>query len=260
MLLASVHDVSPRFEAGVDWLIDCLRPYVGNRIALLAVPNHWGDAPIAPGSAFAARLRRWADEGMEIFLHGYYHRQDPTELSLPDRLRAGMMTAGEGEFLGLTAEAAVERIRAGREIIEDVTGRLISGFVAPAWLYGPGALDALASCGIAIAEDHWRVWSPKSGAELARGPVITWATRTPLRLASSLIAAAMLRRAPVRTMRIGVHPPDVRHPAVLRSIESTLGIASRDRQAGRYSDLLRDGRPRDFQNSTAAPASIGLEK
>lgn len=260
ILLASVHDVSPRFETEVDRLIGRLRPYVANRIALLVVPNHWGDARIVPGSPFATRLRCWAAEGMEIFLHGYFHRGDTTGLSTRDRLRARMMTAGEGEFLGLAPEAASDRIRAGRDLIEDVTGHSISGFVAPAWLYDQGTLDALAKCGIAIAEDHWRVWSPKSAAELARGPVITWATRTRLRLASSLVAAAALRRARVRTIRVGVHPADVGHPAVLRSIETTLKIASRDREAGRYSDLLRDRWPRDFQNSRAAPESSGFEK
>ena len=69
---------------------------------------------------------------------------------------------------------------------------------------------------MALAEDHFRVWSPMTGRLLARGPVITWASRTKLRLASSLVAAATLRRLPINVMRIGVHPPDVRHPRLLR--------------------------------------------
>jgi hypothetical protein len=48
-----------------------------------------------------------------------------------------------------------------------------------------------------------------------------------------------LRRAPIPTLRVGVHPPDIRHPALVRSIESTLRIASRTRTAASYSDLLR---------------------
>ena len=31
-------------------------------------------------------------------------------------------------------------------LIEDIIGRPIDGFVAPAWLYGPGAIEALADC------------------------------------------------------------------------------------------------------------------
>lgn len=238
LLLASIHDVSPRFESEVDALVDVLRPHVGNRIAMLVVPNHWGEAPIMRGSAFAARLRSWADDGFEIFLHGYFHRDQARHGRASDRLRARLMTAGEGEFLGLSFAEAGSRIADGVALLEDVLGRPIDGFVAPAWLYGQGARDALAEAKIRIAEDHMRVWSPATGERLARGPVITWASRTRMRLGSSLAAAFALRRAPMRVLRVGVHPPDIRHPVLVRSITRTLATASRQRRAGRYSDLL----------------------
>lgn len=238
LLLASIHDVSPRFEAEVDRLLEILAPHVGRQVAMLVVPNHWGDSPILAGSPFAARLRTWADEGTEIFLHGYFHRDTASHRTVADRIRARIMTAGEGEFLGLSRDVAACRIAQGRSLIEDVIGRSIDGFVAPAWLYGSGALAALNDCAIPIAEDHIRVWQPFSGVELAKGPVITWASRTPVRLASSLLAAAALRRAPLQTLRVGVHPPDCRHPALVRSIEKTLRSALAKRRAGRYSDLI----------------------
>jgi predicted deacetylase len=238
LLLASIHDVSPRFESEIDRLIELLGSHVGLRTAMLVVPNHWGDAPIVPGSPFAARLRAWADAGIEIFLHGYYHRDDSPHNTAADRARARFMTAGEGEFLGLSRDDAAARISQGRALLEDVIGRPIDGFVAPAWLYGSGAHEALREFAVPIAEDHLRVWSPASGRQLARGPVITWASRTRLRLLSSLAAAAALRRAPIEVLRIGVHPPDVRHPALVRSIDKTLRTAARTRRVARYSDLL----------------------
>jgi predicted deacetylase len=237
LLLASVHDVSPRFESEVDRLLEILDPHVGRRVAMLVVPNHWGDAPIVSGSPFATRLRGWSAAGVEIFLHGYFHR-DQARHNGANRLRANFMTAGEGEFLGLSREQAACRIAEGRALLEDVIGRRIDGFVAPAWLYSDGSRSALTDCGIRLAEDHFRVWSPATGAELARGPVITWASRTPLRLVSSLIAASALRHAPLQVLRIGVHPPDCRHPALIRSIERTFRTAAKTRRAGRYSDLL----------------------
>ncbi|HEX5237027.1 MAG TPA: polysaccharide deacetylase family protein [Sphingomicrobium sp.] len=237
LLLASVHDVSPRFEGEVDRLLELLAPHVGERLAMLVVPNYRGDAPIVPGSPFATRLRGWADAGIEMFLHGYFHRDQSRHQSSADRLRARFMTAGEGEFLGLSRDNASARIAEGRALLEDVIGRPIDGFVAPAWLYGAGALTALAECGIPLAEDHMHVWSPQSGATLARGPVITWASRTRARLASSLVAAAALRRAPLQVLRIGVHPPDCRHPALVRSIDKTFSIAGKRRRTARYSDL-----------------------
>lgn len=238
LLLASIHDVSPRFEGEVDRLLDLLAPHVGKRLAMLVVPNHWGDAPIVPGSPFAARLRSWAGEGIEILLHGLTHRDEAEHSSAGDRLRARFMTASEGEFLGLSRSAAAARIADGRALIEGIIGRPVDGFVAPAWLYGDGAREALAHSSIPLAEDHLRVWSPATGKELAWGPVITWASRTRIRLLSSLAAAATLRHAPLEVLRIGVHPPDVRHPALVKSIDATLTAARRSRRPARYGDLL----------------------
>lgn len=181
-----------------------------------------------------------------MFLHGYNHRDDTHHDGTSNHMKARFMTAGEGEFLGLSFEEASARLERGRHLLEDVIGRPIDGFVAPAWLYGAGALKALAEAQVPLAEDHFRVWSPAAGSSLAKGPVITWASRTRFRLASSLTAAAALRRLPLNVLRIGVHPPDVRHRSLVKSIDKTLRIAARTRRPGRYSDLL-DERRRDFQ-------------
>jgi predicted deacetylase len=218
--------------------VDLLRPHVGTRMAMLVVPNHWGGAPLIAGSAFAAKLRAWADAGIEMFLHGYFHHDEVRHAGRWNRFRARFMTAGEGEFLGLSKCEAQARISHGRALVEDVTGRPVAGFIAPAWLYGPGALEALTDCAIPIAEDHMRVWSPASGALLARGPVITWASRTGMRLASSLAAAAALRRSPQKILRVGVHPPDCGKPAVMRSIETTVSSLASSRRPALYSELM----------------------
>lgn len=238
LLLASIHDVSPRFESEVDGLLDLLRPHVGERLAMLVVPNHWGDAPIVRGSPFATRLRRWAESGVEIFLHGFTHRDDSHHEAPGQRIRAQFMTASEGEFLGLSRAEAAKRIANGRSLLEDVIGAPVAGFIAPAWLYGEGAHEALRQAGIPLAEDHFSVWSPTTGTRLARGPVITWASRTRTRLASSLAAAATLRHLPLEVLRVGVHPPDVRHPALVRSIDKTLRKVARDRRPAAYAELL----------------------
>src|SRR5205809_6185542 len=128
LLLASIHDVSPRFESEVDRLMDLLGPHVGTRLAMLVVPNHWGDAPIVPGSAFAGRLRAWAEQGIEMFLHGYTHRDEAQYSGAADRMRARFMTAREGEFLGLSSAEANAKITEGRALIESVIGRSIDGF------------------------------------------------------------------------------------------------------------------------------------
>jgi predicted deacetylase len=237
LLLASIHDVSPRFEPQVDRLTAELEPFVGTRFAMLVVPNHWRTGRIRAGSPFASRLRAWSEAGIEILLHGYYHRDDQEHRGL-DRIRARFLTAREGEFLGLSRAEALKRIDDGRSLVEDIIGQPVAGFVAPAWLYGPGARQALAASGLRIAEDHWRVWSPASGRVLAKGPVITWASRSPARRASSLAAAAILGRlAPQRALRIAVHPGDCGSPALLASIRKTFASASASRLPVHYVDL-----------------------
>lgn len=239
VLLASIHDVGPRFESEIDRLADRVQAQVGTgRFAMLVVPDHWGEAPLSAAPAFAARLRAWADEGVEMFLHGWSHRDDSAHGSARAAWKAKHMTAGEGEFLGLSQAEATRRLRAGRAVVEDAIGRPVAGFIAPAWLYGPGARAAVAAERFPIAEDHMRVWNPASGAVLARGPVITWASRSRARIRGSLAFAALARSAlqPLRAVRIGVHPGDAHVPALLDSIDATFAAFGR-RRAAHYSDL-----------------------
>lgn len=240
-LLVAIHDVGPRSESAVDRLCELIEPYTGaGRFAMLVVPDHWHQAPLMPGSPFAARLRRWAAQGVEMFVHGWYHLDETPHRGWLSRWRATQMTAGEGEFLGLDAATARRRMTSGRYLIEDIIGRPVTGFVAPAWLYGPGAMAALAESGFGMAEDHWRVWRPSDGRELAKGPVITWASRSPMRRASSLAVAAAARRLMPRhrAMRLAVHPGDVTRPELIRSIDRTVGALSRNARIARYADLL----------------------
>ncbi|HET9511167.1 MAG TPA: DUF2334 domain-containing protein [Sphingomonas sp.] len=240
-LFLSVHDVGPKFENQVDQLHALLGRHASDdRIALLVVPNHWGQAPLIRGSAFATKLRRWADAGADLFVHGWFHRDDSVHAGRAAKLKARHMTAGEGEFLGLSYDTALHRMRDGRKLIEDISGRPAAGFIAPAWLYGAGADAALADAGFQIAENHRRVWNPVTGAILARDPVLTWASRSRARILSSLAAARVLppvlRRLP--TARIGVHPGDTTVPALLESIDRAVGRVRRSHAPARYSDLL----------------------
>jgi hypothetical protein len=101
-------------------------------------------------------------------------------------------------------------------------------------------MEALAKSGFALAEDHMRVWRPASGATLARGPVITWASRTAFRTASSLAFAALARATlhPLETVRIAVHPGDLGKAEILTSIDRTIDAFSSKRTISRYSALL----------------------
>ncbi|MEP7222309.1 MAG: polysaccharide deacetylase family protein [Novosphingobium sp.] len=236
-LFASIHDVSPRFEAQVDALYDRLSGLLGSpRMAMLVVPDFEDDAPLTANPAYAAKLRGWADAGVEMFLHGWCHRDDARKKGFMQK----HMTAGAGEFAQLSREEAGARLDRGRKVVEDAIGRPVAGFIAPAWLYSGGAVAALADQQFALAEDHIKVWSPRTGKVVARSPVITWASRTPARVASSLMVAALARMAPfaLRDARIAVHPGDTTVPALLDSIDATYTRFVRTHRPSRYADLL----------------------
>ena len=240
-LLVSIHDVSPRSESAVDALAERLERHLGGpRFAMLVIPDHWREAPIAGNAAFQARLRQWSAAGVEMFLHGWCHRDETPAKGFAARFKGQHMTAGEGEFLNLSRAAAAGRMREGKALLEDILGAPVAGFIAPAWLYGPGAMHALDDVGFALAEDHMKVWTPGNRKVLARGPVVTWASRSPGRIRSSLWFAALARRAlPVLpTLRVAVHPGDVTVPALLGSIDATLARFAASHRPARYAELL----------------------
>jgi len=239
-LLASIHDVSPRFEREVDALAERLSGHLGaGKFAMLVIPDHWRGAPLAGNAAFQARLRQWADMGIEMFLHGWCHKDEtPADQGLAG-FKGKHMTAGEGEFLNLPHDQALARMREGKALVEDILGRPVTGFIAPAWLYGPGAHQAMAELGFALAEDHMKVWRPQNGEVLAKGPVITWASRSKARIRSSLWFSALARHAlpATRTVRVAVHPGDTMVPALLRSIDKTLARFAKSHVPARYASL-----------------------
>ena len=240
LLLASIHDVGPRFEREVDMLAERLTRLLGGpHFAMLVVPDHWDEAPLSKAVAYQRKLRAWSDAGVEMFLHGWSHRDDSIHGHGIARFRASHMTAGEGEFLGLERDEARRRMQAGRTVVEHAIGRPVAGFIAPAWLYGEGARAALRDENFALAEDHLRVWRPSDERIVARSPVITWASRSRARIASSLTFAKLARATLgiLPTVRIAVHPDDTNVPSLLESIDRTLLRFARDRTIGRYGDL-----------------------
>ncbi|WP_260921902.1 polysaccharide deacetylase family protein [Novosphingobium sp. 9] len=240
-LLASIHDVGPGAAERVARLVDLFEKHLGTaRFAMLVVPDHWGQHPLAADKNFQTQLRVWAERGVEMFVHGWFHKDTQQHADGMARFKARHMTAGEGEFLGLDHATALQRMRDGKALIEDIIGRPTAGFIAPAWLYGDGARAALRDVGFPLAEDHMRVWDPRDGRELAKGPVITWASRSTMRTASSLAFASLARLALPRlnTVRLAVHPGDVTKASLIRSIDATLARFVRTHRPARYAELL----------------------
>jgi len=239
-VLVSVHDVTPRhFERlrTIDLLLG--KHGLAGRYSALIVPNFWHEWPLADHPEFLSWLRRALDDGVEPVLHGYFHVDESEHRSAWDRLRGRTMTASEGEFLGLSKEAARARIVAGQRLLHDHLGTAPQVFIAPAWLYSPGTHEALTDLGLAVAEDHLRVWSPATGATLARGPVLSYASRTRARIAASWLwsRASTALLGPMPTLRLAIHPHDLDVPTLERELDRALATLLRERTPILYRDL-----------------------
>ena len=236
-VLVTLHDVTPRHERAVDRMLALLDGLGVPPVPLLVVPDFHGQWPLDRHPAFVDRLRAWREAGHELVLHGYWHRELPTDSvrgGLADGLRRGLLTGGEGEFLALDAAAAGARLDEGLAMWErSGLGPAPCGFIPPAWLHN-AALDAeLWKRGFQWTEDHAGL-RYGDGATLPN-PVISWASRDGIRRLGSRVVCPTLERIwrgrPV--VRIALHPHDLDWPALEASLTSVLRRAARH---GAFSD------------------------
>lgn len=240
-VIICLHDVSPRHDERIRAIHAFLAELgVGARYSMLLVPDFWASAPLGSHPGFAHWLRDRRDEGVEMVLHGYFHRDTTQHTSALAAWKARTYTASEGEFFGLSEEDAGRRIDEGQAVVTEVIGAPTEGFVAPAWLYSEGARAALATRKFAWAENHSTVWSPRTGKTLLRGPVVSYASRDLQRIIGSHLwsrtASILLRGQPV--VRFALHPHDFDIPSLRREIERALRNFLRYRKPMLYGELV----------------------
>lgn len=212
----------------------------GNRYSMLVVPNFWSQWPLEDHPEFLEWLRARERDGVEMILHGYYHRDRRTHRGPTARLKAGLMTAGEGEFLALGYEDAAARIAAGRSSLQAALARPVEGFVAPAWLYSEATRKVLRDQGFGFAEDHWSVWSPsRDDLCLARSPVVSYSSRTRMRITTSWLwsRTATLALGAARVVRHAIHPHDLDSRLIVSEIERSLARLMERRELTQYGEL-----------------------
>lgn len=234
-LVLSLHDVSPRHASACETILSDLRSWGLPPALLLVVPDFHGRWPLEAHPEFVERLREWSGAGHELCLHGRFHKELPEDANastgVAGALRRRFLTAGEGEFLALGGDRLQDRLRGAMATWAACGLPSPSGFVPPAWLQGPELAPALWGLGFAWTENHAGFLTRDRGP--VRAPVITWASRDPVRRIGSRIygpsAARLHRNAEI--LRIAIHPHDFDHPSLIRSIESTLRLALHGRKA-----------------------------
>jgi predicted deacetylase len=237
-LLVAIHDVAPPHLETVQRLRAQLEDWGVARATLLAVPDYHGRGRLARSPATAAWLRARADAGDEVCLHGHYHEQRRRIRRVTDRVRARVWTAGEGECLAQGAYARELMLHDEKRALEDLLGRPVVGFVAPAWLEPRGFALPLAQAGFSWHEGG--TWVERLGAarRVYRGPVVGFATRTTARRLTSLAWSRVAAELALGAARLGVAPARVAlHPADLTSPTLVSAAGSIIRRLARHLDV-----------------------
>ena len=154
-----------------------------------------------------------------------------------DDFRAFGRTDKEGEFLTLDYAAARERIDRGLERLRSI-GLEPIGFVPPAWLAKPDTHQAVKDAGLSVSEDDTAIYVHRTDVALA-SPVVRWSARGAFRAWGSVVQERsrwILQRG-AAVVRIALHPADLDHPAVERSLGVALDAWLSVRPATRYAAL-----------------------
>lgn len=255
-LCVVVHDAAVANLAGCERVLRAVGDVAPVPVTWLAVPRFHNATPTPSFEQWLSMRSRGGDE---LALHGYTHLDEGRAHGWIDRLRRRVYTRGEGEFWDLDADAAAVRLGAGCDWFER-NGWPLSGFVAPAWLLGPGAWAALRDARFAYTSTLRHIYLLPGTARITSQSVV-YSTSSATRRASSIVwaraVAAAQRTNPV--MRIELHPRDADHAGVRRSWQRLLENALRDRDALTVAQIADRWRGANRPDAARADPETGLE-
>ncbi|MEI8292541.1 MAG: polysaccharide deacetylase family protein [bacterium] len=238
-LVASIHDVSPLTLRQCERILQDLKKIGCRTTSLLVIPDHHRLGSISRDTAFTSWLRDRVAEGHEAVLHGYYHLRDRCGADgLFKRIVTQSYTAGEGEFFDLGREEAIKRLKLGLSEFA-ACGLEPVGFIAPAWLLGQEAEEAVRelrfeyTTRIACVSD-FRTETIHHSRSLVWSVRAVW--RRVCSLAWNRLLASSLRDAGL--LRIGIHPPDWDHSSIRNQILSLSSAALAGRRSMTYQQWL----------------------
>ena len=252
-----VHDVASATRAACMRTLAAVAEVGDVPATLLVVPRHHGE----PATPELVEWLHWRSrtKGDELALHGWSHRDELAPAGAIDRLRRRVYTRGEGEFWALPEREATRRIDAGTAWFAEHGLARPTGFVAPAWLLGPGAWSALAAQRFEYTATL-RELVHLPGRRAVKSQSVVYSTSSAWRRQSSLAwnaAVARLERGnPL--LRLELHPRDADFAAVRRSWQKVLARALRDRRAVTVAEFMRHDRaaaPTLVPAATAAPST-----
>jgi uncharacterized protein len=229
-LCVALHDVAPATWPQCAQLLAMLDEIGASPVTLLIVPDFHGLCCIEHDAAFVESIEQRIRRGDEVALHGYIHRDDAASPRNPWQwFRRRILTANEGEFSALEYTDAKQRIRRGMALMSRLNWKM-DGFVPPAWLASADTAKALAETTLRYTSTHTALVDLRGRSISA--PCITASSRSSLRRAVSRMwmraIALATRNAPL--LRVGLHPDDANHPAMMRAWRKLLVELLNDRR------------------------------
>jgi predicted deacetylase len=234
-IAVALHGIEPAtFERCAvirDWLDD----HGVDRVTLLVIPAR----DLHPVGERSPEMVEWLCErrrtGDSIAQHGFQHVRARSGSSAR-ALLAHAHGQREGEFIGLDDEETRRAVHAGWRVLK-LAGIEPDGFVAPAYAYTTALRQALSvrfSWWAGLLRVH------RTQPQLETGPLSpAWslAAAGPLTrmLSPSLVRAGSL--LPTSTLRLDLHPADLRYPRHMLALEWVLARSGSRRTAVTYREL-----------------------
>src|SRR5215471_5845205 len=142
-VVVSLHDVAPSTQQITRTIISELSAHGVRVCSILVVPDYHHEGAFAKHREFVTWLRALEADGHEVVIHGYFHeRPSQRDETVRDKFMTRFYTQNEGEFYDLPYAEALQRITTARDEFRAV-GLKPRGFIAPAWLLGNEAEQAV---------------------------------------------------------------------------------------------------------------------
>ena len=228
-LCISVHDAAPGTWPDCLRLLEAVRAVADVPLTWLLVPRYHGS--YERSRAMEHMLGDLLARGHELALHGYTHLDTAPLGGVGSRLRRTVYTQREGEFAGVGAPEARERIELGLDWFRR-RGWPVSGFVAPAWLLSDAAWQVLHefpfSYTTTMGHFHWL--QPRRALF---SPSLVYAARNAAgrRLSPRVADAMAALLAPRPLVRLSLHPRDAHYPELLRHAQQLIERLLGEREA-----------------------------
>jgi predicted deacetylase len=210
-LMLVLHDIAPETWPDYQPFVQAVDEMGHVPMTWLVVPNFHHRNPLAGSPAFCRLLERRLARGDELALHGLYHADDgPSPSSLREYFMRRLYTH-EGEFYALNQAQAMQRLEAGLEVFAR-QGWPVAGFVAPAWLMSQGTRQALSQLPLRYTSTPQHLYRLPDFTAF-NAPGLVWSARSTWRRSVSRVVCdwQCRRWRNAQTLRLGLHPVDMRH-------------------------------------------------